>query len=79
LPPQYRDKVRKALLPYGDKVLSYAGFVVIDSSTFNQAESKILATRKNKKTFDVELLCVETLKVVGHSTYSILEAQLKTF
>jgi HamA len=76
---QQRDKVRKALLPYGDRILSYAGFVVIDSSTFDHDESKVLATRKNNKAFDIELLCVDTLKDTGYLTYSILETQLKAF
>jgi len=79
LPSEYRSKVRRALLPYGSRVLTYAGFVVIDSSTFDPLESRILATRKNKKEFDVDLLCIETLRDVSHTTYSILEKQLESF
>jgi len=71
--------VKNALLPYGERVISYAGFVVIDAATFDPTEVKVLATRKNAKTFDVDLLGVETLKDVSHLTYSILDKQKEAF
>lgn len=79
LSPDQRDKVKKALLPYGDRELRYAGFIVIDSSTFDQAESELLAKRTNAKEFDVDLLCIETLKDVSHETYARLDRQLEAF
>ena len=52
---------------------------MIDASTVDLSEVKVLATRKNSKTFDVDLLGVETLRDVSHLTYSILDKQKEAF
>jgi len=79
LPPDQKEKVKKALLPYGDRELRYAGFIVIDSNTFDQAEAEILAKRTNTKEFDVDLLCIETLQSISHDTYDRLDKQFEAF
>lgn len=79
LPAAQRDRIKKALLPYGSRDLRYAGFIVIDSGTFDQSESEILATRNNAKTFEVDLLCVESLQDVSHETYAHLDKQYEAF
>lgn len=66
--------MREALKPYAARVVSYAGFVIIDHSTKSAEEIAILATRKNKKTFDVDLLCVEGFPVLADAVYKKLEA-----
>jgi hypothetical protein len=66
------ERVREALLPYGARAVSYAGFVVIDSSTHSAEESRVLATRENKKEFDVELICIESLKGTIDAAYTQL-------
>ena len=73
LPENERDTVRKALLPYGDRQILYAGFSVIDTNTRSNAETKMLATRKSEKTFDIDLLCIDDLSTVSESTYTILD------
>jgi len=79
LPSDEREKVKAALRPYGNRIVTYAGYIVIDSSTFLIEEAKVLGTRKNDKEFDVDLICVETLKDVSSGTFSILDQQLKAF
>jgi hypothetical protein len=72
LPPEDNARVRKALEPYSDSVVSYLGFAVIDSTTFCNEEAQVLRTRKNDVTFDVELVCVETFSEISESVYDLL-------
>jgi hypothetical protein len=69
-----KDRVKAALKPYATRIVSYAGFVIIDHSTKAEEEITLLATRKNKKTFDVDLLCLEGFPVVADAVYKKLEA-----
>lgn len=73
LPPEEAQRVRAALLPYATRYVTYAGFVVIDTSTKNDAEMGVLATRKNGKEFDIDVLCVESLPTVINDTFKIVE------
>jgi hypothetical protein len=70
--PAEVDRIRSALMPYSDKVIRYAGFAVIDQSTIDPAEARVLQTRRNEKKFNVDIICVETYLDVAHSTYSVL-------
>ena len=74
LPEVERNRIRKALMPYGDLIVSYAGFAIIDTTTKSDSEISLLATRQNKKTFDVDVICVEEFPTVATSAYKRLEA-----
>jgi len=71
--PTEKERVRKSLLPYSDKIVGYVAIAIIDESTYVVDEVPILATRKSSKKFDVEVLCVESYKEVSGEVYSILE------
>jgi len=73
IPEGDRQRVRAALMPYSGTKTSYAGFVIIDASTYAVDEAQILRTRKNKKAFEVDLLCVETFPAVAQSVYTSLQ------
>jgi hypothetical protein len=73
LPEADRERVKLALRPHVERRIAYAGICVIDQSTHDEAESAVLATRKNDKSFDVDLLCVADLPLVAAATYGILE------
>lgn len=73
LPEHERESVRKALLPYEERQILYAGFSVIDTNTEHETETKMLATRQSPKAFDVDLLCVDEFSAVSESTYNILD------
>jgi len=73
LPEAEREKVRKALLPYATRKISYAAFAVIDVSTRHDDEISLLATRRNDKDFDVDLVCVEGFPQVAQAVYGRLE------
>lgn len=68
-----QTRIRTALKPYSDSPVRYAGFVVIDRGTHDPEESNVLHTRKSKKAFDVDLICVESLAKSGEAAYKILE------
>ena len=72
LPKEEADRIHAALLPYAERTVKYAGFVVIDTSTRDDAETRVLATRKSVKEFDVELICIESLKTTVDGTYARL-------
>ena len=74
LDPAEAQRIKTALLPYADRRVKYAGFVVIDQATHAENEANVLATRRNKKEFDVELICIESLKNTIDDAY----AKLKT-
>ncbi|WP_156782005.1 Hachiman antiphage defense system protein HamA [Acidihalobacter aeolianus] len=56
IPTGDRDRVRDALKPYSGSEVGYAGFVIIDTSTFDLGEAQVLRTRKNNKEFEVDLV-----------------------
>ncbi len=76
LPNKLRARVKSALTPYGDRRVTFAGFVVIDSSTSCDDETAVLATRKNKKVFDVDVLRIEGLPSAVKNTYAHLKGVL---
>jgi hypothetical protein len=46
IPTEDRDRVLKALKPYSGSIIGYAGFAIIDSSTYCINEAQVLRTRK---------------------------------
>lgn len=72
-----KNRVKASLLPYGIRNIGYIGIAVIDHSTFVKEEVPVLATRRSNKTFNVELLCVESYKEVSTEAYQILERYKK--
>ena len=67
-----RDIIANSLLPHNQQHVEYAAFCVIDHSTHDDRESRLLATRSSNKVFEVDLLCVAELPDVVDGTYSIL-------
>ncbi len=74
LPQADQDNIKKSLLPYSPLNLSYIAMAIIDNGTFNQDETKVLGTRKSKKVFDVDLLCIENYKTVSSESYGKLNS-----
>ena len=72
VPEPDRQRVREALLPYSASPRRYAAIVVIDRGTFHPSEGTVLGTRRNAKTFDVDLLCVEDFGGVVTTVYDKL-------
>lgn len=73
LPPSEQEKLKKAFIPYSNnKIVKFLGFVVIDTSTYNPDEVSLLATRKNKKEFDIDLICLDELPDIVQNVYSKL-------
>jgi hypothetical protein len=72
LPAGEREAITNALLPHRERLVQYAGFCVIDHSTHNDGEISRLATQRNQKTFDVDLLCVVELPDVVAATFTAL-------
>lgn len=79
LMPEERETVRQALLPYSGAQVAYAGFAVIDTTTYDKDEAQVLRTRKNNKQFEVDLICLESFSNIADCVYSglkgILQAQ----
>ncbi len=73
LTPDLKPRVMRALLPYSGARVRFAAFVVIDSRTRNESETRVLGSRKSVKDFDVDLMCVESLSDVASQSYKILE------
>lgn len=73
LPEPDRGRIADALLPYRDRKVRYAGFCVIDRSTHDQAECRVLGTRRNDRRFEVDVLCVAELPEVVSGMYETLE------
>ena len=67
-----RAKVRAALLPYGARIVKYLAFAIIDTTTLDQSEVAILGSRKNKKTFDVEVVSLADMKATAENVYELL-------
>ena len=72
IPEPDREMVRVALLPYSNSVISYAGFVVIDNSTFSESEAQVLRTRRNSRDFEVDLICLESFPQVAQTVFESL-------
>lgn len=72
LPEPDRDAIRRALLPHRERMVQYAGFCVIDTSTHDENESAVLGTRRSLKVFDVDLICVAELPAIVDATYGKL-------
>lgn len=68
-----REMVRKALLPYSGSQFSYIAFAVIDTSTFCKDEVQVIRTRRNSKSFEVDLICIESFSDVASGVYATLE------
>lgn len=74
IPEPDRDRIRTALLPHRPKNIRYAGMCVIDGGTHDEAESSVLGTRKNRRVFDVDVICVTELPAVVDATYQLLDS-----
>jgi hypothetical protein len=74
LPDDDRQRVDEAVRRYGGPTIKYAGVCAIDAATHVHEEASVLATRKNEKEFDAELLCVAELGQVVDATYAKLTA-----
>lgn len=72
-PEEDRKRIREALKPYSNSPVLYAGFVVIDLTTKDDAEMALLAKRSSTKTFEVDVLCVERLSASAAATFAKLE------
>jgi len=77
IPDEDRERVRQALKPYSTAVVGYAGFAVIDTSTYCDHEAQVLRTRKNAKEFDVDLLCLESFSTTAETVYHSLQGILQ--
>lgn len=72
IPQPDREVIRKALLPHRARNIHYAGMCVIDTTTHDEKESVMLGTRKNDRSFDVDILCVTELSDVVDETFELL-------
>lgn len=75
LPEPDREAILHSLLPHRSRLVQFAGFCVIDTSTHDESESELLATRKNDKSFDVDILCVSELPQVVAGTWGLLSPE----
>lgn len=73
LPEEDTERIRRALLPHQPRHIEYGAYCVIDNSTQDPNEAKLLATRANKKSFEVDLLCVTELPDVVESVFRTLD------
>ena len=78
IPKEDQEKVRAALMPYSGAVFGFAGFVVIDTSTYSLGEAQVLRTRKNTKEFEIDLVCLESFSIVAEKVYDSLNWHLKS-
>lgn len=76
IPDEDQIKIREALKPYSNSIVAYAGFAVIDSSTYSNDEAQVLRTRTNAKPFEVDLICMESFSEIATSVYSSLQSHL---
>lgn len=76
IPEEHRERVRAALKPYSAIPIGYAAFAVIDSSTYSNDEVQVLRTRKNKKEFEIDVVCLEVFSFVAGKVYSSLQKHL---
>ncbi|OBW63494.1 MAG: hypothetical protein A9183_07165 [Dehalococcoides mccartyi] len=73
LPTEERERLKEALKPYSSRTIIFSAFAVIDTSTKLDNEISVLATRKNKKEFGADLVCIENLSTVASNAYKTLE------
>lgn len=73
LPSGDAERVRAALKPYSGAAIRYIAFTIIDSSTYCDEEAKILQTRKSKKEFEVDLICLEHYREIAGNVYGKLK------
>ena len=73
LPETDRNRLKEALKPYSKKIYHYLGFTIIDTSTLNNDEISVLATRKNKKEITVDVICLDELPDTVRTVYQQLE------
>lgn len=78
LPEDEQNRIREALKPYTERKIRYIGIAVIDSSTRDDDEISVLATRRNNKELDVDLICIEQFPLVAEATYNILDGIRKS-
>ncbi|MEM9280476.1 MAG: Hachiman antiphage defense system protein HamA [Verrucomicrobiota bacterium] len=74
LPQTEQQKVRAALLPYSGATTAYAGFLVIDQSTFDLEEAQVLRTRRSKTELEIDLICVESYSTTAAAVYEQLDS-----
>lgn len=68
-----QERVRESLKPYSGANIRTVGIVVIDNTTYNDAEIDVLATRKNNKSFDVDVVAVERFGDLADTVFTKLE------
>ncbi len=78
IPEGDRERVRSALTPYSGSTVHYAGFALIDTSTYSIDEAQVLRTRKSEREFEVDLVCLESFSHVARLVYKSLQEPLKS-
>lgn len=73
LPCAEQERLRTALMPYSSTPKRYVAFAIIDTSTKCDDEVAVLATRRNDKKFDVDLVCMEGFPHIAQAVYEKLE------
>lgn len=71
-----RERIRKALLPYSGAPARHIGFNVIDSSTVDPDEIRVLTNRACTKPLTIDLICVDQIRTKAASTFSELRSML---
>lgn len=64
--------VKAALRPYSLSKVRYAAIAVIDNATYSNTECDVLHKRKSKRTFEVDIVCVESFETMAVDVHSIL-------
>lgn len=72
-PPDERDRIRRALLPYATKRIRYLGITVIDAATFVPEEARMLGTWSSNKAFDVDVVGIERFGALADEVYGPLD------
>ena len=70
--PDDRQRVIDALKPYRAPRVRYAAFAIIDAGTRDDGDMSVLATRRNDKSFVVDVVGIETLPQVVEDTWEYL-------
>jgi hypothetical protein len=68
-----RDIIRDTLVPYGPKIVTYAGFCVIDASTKDDGELQFLALQPHSKDIDVDVIAIDNLPKLTGDTWARLD------
>jgi len=78
LPAGDRERLKAALRPYSSQqTLRYAAAAVIDESTFNADEARILATRNSPKEFEVDVVGLDGYASTADEVFARLDGVLK--